>query len=202
MADPIQKLILELARLPGIGERSAARLAYYIVKASRSQGSSLARDLAGALVQVADSIGLCHQCQNFCTGGKCSICNDARRDARALCVVEGVGDLRAIEHSGAFRGRYHVLHGALAPLDGIGPAELRLDEMVERVVADGYDEVIVATNNNVEGDATALYISRLLAERGIRVTRLATGMPMGGELEYMDQATVGRALQERRDIAS
>lgn len=198
--DPIQRLVLELARLPGIGERSAARLAFYIIKKSHGGGPSMALDLAGALSQVADEIRLCEQCQNFCTAARCRFCSDSRRDLATLCVVEAVSDLRAIEESGAFRGRYHVLHGALAPLDGVGPTELRLDTIPERVSSEGFREVIIATNADVEGDSTALYLAKLLRPSGVRVTRLASGVPMGGELEYLDQATVGRALAERRDV--
>jgi recombination protein RecR len=198
--DPIQRLILELGRLPGIGERSAARLAFYILKASRGDGAPLARDLADALNRVADEVRLCDRCQNFSAAVECPICADARRDPATLCVVEGVADLRAIEHSGAFRGRYHVLHGALAPLDGIGPDDLKLGRVAERVAAEGIEEVILATNTDVEGDATALYLGRLLQPCGVRVTRLASGVPMGGELEFLDGATVGRALTDRRDV--
>lgn len=197
--DPIQQLILELARLPGIGERSAARLAYFILKQGHGGGPPLARDLAAALVRVADEVGLCSRCQNFTAGDLCGVCADQRRDMALLCVVQGVADVRAIEASGAFRGCYHVLHGALAPLDGIGPAELHLDSVVRRV-GQGVREVILATNPDVEGDATALYLAKLLRPTAVRITRLASGVPMGGELEFLDQATVGRALSERRDV--
>jgi recombination protein RecR len=200
MTDPIHRLILELGRLPGIGERSAARLAFYIVKSSRGGGPSLARDLAAALESVADEVRLCSACQNFCAGELCSICTDSRRDVCTVCVVESVADLRAVESSGAFRGRYWVLHGALAPLEGIGPDDLKLDRLVARVGAEGVTEVILATNANVEGDATALYVGQLLAGSRARVTRLASGVPLGGELEYLDQATVGRALADRRPL--
>ncbi len=199
-SDPIQRLVLELARLPGIGERTAARLAYYILNSSRSGGPSMALDLASALQQVADEVVLCSECQSFCAGERCPICSDQRRDSSVLCVVEGVADLRAVEQSGVYRGRYHVLHGALAPLDGIGPTELRLDRLVERVQRDGLGEVILATNTDIEGDATALYLKKLLAPTGVRVTRLASGVPMGGELEFLDQATLGHALTQRREM--
>lgn len=201
--DPIQRLTLELGRLPGIGERTAARLAFYIIRNAQGgaggRGSgTLARDLAAALVDAADRVGLCRECQNLCAGDVCGICNDARRDAGLVCVVEHVSDLRAIEASGTYRGRFHVLHGALAPLDGVGPDELKLDQLRERVEREGFSEVILATNADVEGDATALYLARLLSPLGVRLSRLASGVPMGGELEYVDQATLSRAIAERR----
>ncbi len=199
--DPIRRLVLELARLPGVGERSAARLAFHILKHSvSSDGPSLARDLAGALGRVADEVGMCASCHSFATAERCRICEDPHRDGRLLCVVEGVADVQAIEQSGAFGGRYYVLHGALAPLEGIGPEELKLDELVARVRAGNLDEVILATNTDVEGDTTALYLAGQLRPLGVRVTRLASGVPMGGELEYLDQATVSRALSERREV--
>jgi len=201
--DPIQRLILELSRLPGVGERSAARLAFYIIRISRKDqksGQSLAHDLARALVEVADQVGLCELCGNLTTGERCSICTDPRRDPTQLCVVEGVEDLRAVETCGGYRGLYQVLHGALAPLDGVGPDDLRLDDLVRRVAAGGFAEIILATNSDVEGDATALYVARLLKPQGVRVTRLASGIPLGGELEYVDQATLGRALAQRREF--
>ncbi len=204
--DPIEKLILELGRLPGIGERTAARLAFFVLKQARDSARfdlpPLARDLAGALVEVVEQVRLCEDCQNLCTGPKCSICTDARRDTRALCVVEGVADLRAIESCGVFRGHYHVLHGSLAPLDGVGPEELKLSDILERVRSQHYEEVILATNATVEGDATALYIGRLLRGTSVRITRLASGVPLGGELEYLDHATLGRALSARQSFDS
>lgn len=203
MSDPIARLVLQLGRMPGVGEKSATRLAHYLVKnmrSSRDKGvSSLAFDLAQALLDVDAHVGLCRSCQNITVGELCGICTDTRRDESLLCVVESVADLRAIERTSAFRGRYHVLHGALSPLDGIGPEELRLPRVFERVRV-GITEVIVATNANVEGDATALYLSRLLQPLGTKVTRLASGVPLGGEIEYLDQATLGRALIERRSI--
>lgn len=198
--DPIHRLVLELARLPGIGERTAARLAFYILKQSRGEGPSLAGDLARALLEVQERIRLCDTCQNFATERSCRICEDPKREARLLCVVEGVADLRALEESGAYRGRYHVLHGVLAPLDGVGPSELRLERVLERAQQEGVEEVVLATNADVEGDATALYLARLLKPAGLRVTRLASGVPLGGELEYIDQATLGRALADRREL--
>ncbi len=202
--DPIARLILELGRLPGVGERSAARLAYYIIKAScpasQQDGPSLAADLAQALREVAQSVGLCPGCQNLCTAAECSICADRRRDPSIICVVEGVADVRAIENSGAYSGLYHVLHGVLAPLDGIGPAELKLDQLLHRLKGGTVSEVILATGTHVEGDATALYVARLLKPLALRITRPAAGIPLGGELEYLDQGTLGRALSERREF--
>ncbi len=201
--DHVQRLIQELARLPGVGERSAARLAFYIIKSSHKTsggGHSLARDLAAALVHVADHVGLCELCGNLAEAARCSVCEDRARQPSLLCVVEGVEDLRAVEQCGAYRGLYHVLHGALAPLDGIGPDELRLPALAERVRAGGFAEVILATNSDVDGDVTALYITKLLKPTGVRVTRLASGIPLGGELEYIDRATLNRAIAERRDV--
>jgi len=196
--DPIQRLILELARLPGIGERTATRLAFHIIRASRPDGrSSLAHDLARALSEVAEQVGLCRDCRNLCAGERCAICSDARRDATALCVVETVQDLRAIEATGAYRGVYHVLHGRLSPLDGVGPDDLKLSDLLLRV-RDRVEEVILATNSDVDGDATALYLAQMLKPLALRVTRLAAGIPLGGELEYIDRATLGRALSDRR----
>jgi recombination protein RecR len=201
-AEPLERLILELGRLPGIGERSAARLAFYLLKQARETGleRSLAFDLSRVLVDVVQEVGLCAQCFNLSTTDSCALCRDSRRDAGVLCVVETVADLRALEATGVYRGMYHVLHGALAPLDGIGPEDLKLHLLEERVEAEGFREVIVGTNADVEGDATAFYLSRLLQPKGVKISRLASGIPMGGELEYLDQATLGRAMMERRDF--
>lgn len=193
--------MLELGRLPGVGERSAARLAYYIIKRSRDgHGPSLARDLAEALLEVDAKVQLCARCQNLCTEALCSICRDGRRDPKSMCVVEGVADLRAIDGAGTFAGTYHVLHGALSPLDGVGPEQLGLERLMDRVRTEQVGEVILATNATLEGDATALYLAEVLRPTGVRVTRLASGVPQGGELEYLDRATLGRALQERRAV--
>ena len=183
MSDPIQRLILELARLPGIGERSAARLAFYILRASHDQRQRgtrlLAEDLAAALGDAARDVGMCELCYNLCAGSSCSVCVDARRDPTVVCVVESVGDLRALESSGGFHGVYHVLHGSLAPLDGVGPEDLKIDALMRRIRANGVAEVILATNTDIEGDATALYIGQQLRSTSVRVTRLASGVPMG-----------------------
>ena len=202
-AEPLERLILELGRLPGIGERSAARLAFYLLKQARENGleRSLAFDLSRVLMDVVQEVGLCARCFNLSTTDTCALCKDARRDSSVLCVVETVADLRALEATGVYRGMYHVLHGALAPLDGVGPEDLKLHLLEERVEAEGFREVIVGTNADVEGDATAFYLSRLLQPKGVKISRLASGIPMGGELEYLDQATLGRAMMERRDFA-
>ena len=194
--------MVELGRLPGIGERTAARLAFYLLKQARDTGieRSLAFDLSRTLVNVVEEVGLCEECSNLSTVSRCKICTDARRDRTRLCVVETVADLRALEATGAYRGLYHVLHGALAPLDGIGPEELNLHFLEKRVNISEFEEVIVGTNADVEGDATALYLSRLLRGQGREITRLASGIPMGGELEYLDHATLGRALLDRREL--
>jgi recombination protein RecR len=199
--DPIERLIGELGRLPGIGQRTAARLAFYIIKMSRTQENApLARDLAKALIDVADQVQLCDVCQNLCTAPTCSICQDPRREQSLLCVVEGVADLRAIEESAAYSGLYYVLHGAIAPLEGVGPHDLKLPQIVTRVQTQAIGEVILATNADIEGDATALYLAQILKPTGVRMTRIASGVPMGGELEYIDRATLGRALMQRRSM--
>ena len=204
--DPVDRLILELGRLPGVGQRSAARLAFHLLKEAQDSKHAnlapLAGDLANALLDMQTKVGLCPVCQNVSVGDLCSICANPRRDARSLCVVEGLADLRAVEACNGFGGYYHVLHGVLSPLDGIGPDDLRLPQLLRRVCDGDFSEVIIATNATVEGDATALYLGRLLEPCGVTLTRLASGVPMGGELEYLDQATLGRALAERRDLVS
>ena len=204
--DPVERLILELSRLPGVGERSAARLAVYLLK--EAQGAKirsmvpLAMDLARVLQEVVEGAQLCADCGNISMGSVCRIWRDQRRNRTLLCVVEHVSDLRALEGCGGFRGLYHVLHGALAPLDGIGPEQLGLDRLVGRVGHGDFQEVLVATGADVEGDTTALYIARLLRGVEVKITRLASGVPMGGELEYLDSATLHRAVAERRDFES
>jgi recombination protein RecR len=200
--DPIQRLILRLGRLPGIGEKTATRLAFHILRAPEAH----ARELAQAILEVREKIRLCSVCCNLTERDPCAICADARRDATILCVVAQPTDLLAIERSGQFHGRYHVLHGVLSPLDGIGPDDLRIADLIRRLkdvgVGDGdrTAEAILATSPNVEGEATAMYIARLLKPLGIRVTRIASGVPIGGELEYVDQVTLTRALEGRREM--
>jgi recombination protein RecR len=194
--DPIQRLILRLGRLPGIGEKTATRLAFHILRAPEAQ----ARELAQAILEVREKIRLCSVCCNLTEQDPCAICADARRDGTIVCVVAQPTDLLAIERSGQFHGRYHVLHGALSPLDGIGPDDLRIGDLLRRVGPEGVVEVILATSPNVEGEATAMYIARLLKPAGLKVTRIASGVPIGGELEYVDQVTLTRALEGRREM--
>jgi recombination protein RecR len=195
VTDPIARLTALLARLPGVGEKTAQRLAFHVLKAA----PEYARELAQALLALREEIRLCSSCCNLTAQDPCAICRDAQRDPRMICVVESVPDLLAVERTREFRGRYHVLHGALSPLDGIGPDQLKLKELVARL-HHGVEEVIVATDPTVEGEATALYITRLVKPLGVRVTRIAQGLPMGGDLEYADQVTLARALQGRREI--
>jgi recombination protein RecR len=196
VADPIARLVKELARLPGIGEKTAQRLAFHILDA----GSAFAEDLAAAITGVVRDVRCCSSCQTLTDRDPCPICADPQRDARLLCVVEGVPDLVAIERTHEYRGRYHVLHGALSPLDGVGPGDLKVRELLLRLERSPADEVVLATNPDVEGEATALYLTKLLKPLGIKVTRIAQGIPMGGDLEYADQVTLARALAGRREV--
>lgn len=193
---PIDRLIHELAKLPGIGERTAQRLAFFILRQPREYSEAL----AGALSDVKEKVRLCSECQNLTEHDPCGICSDPRRVPETICVVEEPSDVMAVERTHSFRGRYHILHGALSPLDGIGPEDLKIADLIRRLESGGVSEVIVATNASVEGEATALYISRLIKPTGIRVTRLASGIPVGGDLEYIDASTLTRALEERREI--
>src|SRR3954468_17141165 len=194
MADPIRRLVQELARLPGVGEKTATRLAFHLIRSNRQQ----IRDLAQALIDATDKIRLCSVCMNMTEADPCGMCTDPRRDAETICVVATPSDLIAIDRGGHFRGRYHVLHGLLSPLEGIGPDDIRLAELVRRVGGDPpVREVIIATSPSVDGEATAMYIARTLKPLGVRVSRIATGLPVGGELEYSDQATIARALAGR-----
>lgn len=196
--DPIARLTVLLARLPGIGEKTAQRLAFHVLKSP----PSYARELAEALLALESSVRLCSICCNLTSADPCSLCRDTRRDERSLCVVESVPDLLAVERTREFRGRYHVLHGALSPLDGIGPDQLKLKELLARFQSGehSFDEVIIATDPTVEGEATALYLCRLLKPLGVRVTRIAQGVPTGSDLEYADQVTLARALAGRREV--
>lgn len=202
MSDPIQRLVRELARLPGVGERTATRLAFHLIRRPESQ----VRELASALLDVVEKIHLCSVCMNLTERDPCALCTDARRDPAALCVVSMPTELLAIERAGHYGGRYHVLHGLLSPLDGVGPEDLRIAELVRRVEPPGQgggprvEEVIVATSASVEGEATALYLARVLKPLGVSVTRIASGIPVGGELEYSDQATIARALAGRSPL--
>jgi recombination protein RecR len=196
VADPIARLVKELARLPGIGEKTAQRLAFHILDA----GPELAGDLAAAITSVVRDVRCCSSCQTLTDRDPCPICADPERDPKILCVVEAVPDLVAVERTHEFRGRYHVLHGALSPLDGVGPGDLKVRELLLRLEHASVDEVVIATNPDVEGEATALYLTKLLKPLGIKVTRIAQGIPMGGDLEYADQVTLARALAGRREL--
>jgi recombination protein RecR len=192
MSDPIRRLVQHLARLPGVGEKTATRLAFHMVRAPKQQ----TRDLAQALLELADRIRLCSVCANVTEQDPCAICSDPRREDDVVCVVATPADLVAIDRGGTFRGRYHVLHGLLSPLEGIGPEDLRIAELMRRL-SGPVREVILATAASVEGEATAMYLARLVKPLGITVSRIATGLPVGGELEYSDQATIARALAGR-----
>lgn len=193
MSDPIQTLVRELARLPGVGEKTATRLAFHLIRRPESQ----VRELAAALVSVVEKIRLCSTCMNLTERDPCGLCADSRRDPTLLCAVATPSELLAIDRSGQYSGRYHVLHGLLSPLEGIGPEDLRIAELLARLEAKEVREVIVATSASVEGEATALYLARLIKPLGVTVTRIASGIPVGGELEYSDQATIARALAGR-----
>jgi recombination protein RecR len=194
-AGPIARLVQQLAKLPGIGEKTAARLAFHILRGSSEDAAAL----SAAIVEVKQKIRFCSVCCDLTERDPCALCSDARRDGSLVCVVAQPQDVAAIERAGGFRGRYHVLHGTLSPLDGIGPEDLRVAELVRRC-ADGIGEVILATSPSVEGEATAVYIAKLVRPLGVRTTRIATGVPIGGELEYADQVTLARAIDGRRDI--
>ncbi|HZZ85398.1 MAG TPA: recombination mediator RecR [Anaeromyxobacteraceae bacterium] len=196
VADPIARLVKELARLPGIGEKTAQRLAFHILE----QGAEQAGALADAITGVVRDVRCCSVCQTLTDRDPCALCGDPRRDPRIICVVESVPDLVAVERTHEFKGRYHVLHGALSPLDGVGPSDLKIRELLLRLEREPADEVVVATNPDVEGEATALYLKKLLGPSGVKVTRLAQGLPMGGDLEYADQVTLARALAGRREL--
>ena len=199
MSDPSLEAVRQLRRLPGIGEKSATRLAMHLVRSPKPQ----VRELAQALIDATEQIGLCSTCMTLTAEDPCRLCADQRRDNDVVCVVAQPSDVIAIERGGHYRGRYHVLHGVLAPLDGVGPDDVRIAELVRRRAPVGgapVQEVIVATAPTVEGEATAMYLARLIKPLGVRVTRIATGLPDGGDLEYSDQATIGRALAGRTSL--
>ncbi len=195
-AKPIDHLIEALARLPGIGKKTASRLAFHILRSSSSEAQELAR----AILDVKEKIRLCSICFNLTDENPCRICQDERRTGGILCVVEGPNDLIAIENTGVFNGRYHVLHGTISPLDGVGPDHLKMKELLERLQKEKISEVILANNPTVEGGATALYLIDLIKPLGIKVTRIAYGIPMGSEIEYSDGMTLSKALEGRREI--
>jgi recombination protein RecR len=201
-AGPIQQLIDELARLPGIGPKSAQRVAFHLLKATPQD----ARRLAEAIVEAKDKVRLCRDCFNVADAELCKYCSDPRRERSVICVVQEPPDIVAIERTREFGGLYHVLQGAISPIDGVGPQDLRVAELLQRIEQarrseTPVEEVILATNPNIEGEATAMYLARLLEPLGIRVTRLASGLPVGGDLEYADEVTLGRALEGRRRIS-
>jgi recombination protein RecR len=193
---PVQALIDELGRLPGVGPKSAQRIAYYLLKAAPED----ANRLAAAISEAKASVSWCRRCFNVAQGELCRFCRDERRDPTVLCVVEEPRDIVAVERTHEFRGRYHVLQGAISPIEGIGPEQLRVQELVRRIGDEEVQEVILATNPNIEGEATAMYLARLLKPVGVTVTRLASGLPVGGDLEYADEVTLGRALEGRREV--
>jgi recombination protein RecR len=193
---PIQDLIDELSRLPGVGPKSAQRLAFYMVKAPPQD----AKRLAEAILAAKERVRFCKECFSVSEGDLCRICRDPGRDATVICVVEESKDQAAVEKAGVIKGRYHVLGGAISPLEGIGPDDLRVQELLDRVARDHVQEVILATNPNLEGNATAMYVAALLKPIGVTVTRLASGLPVGGDLEYADEVTLGQALEGRREM--
>jgi recombination protein RecR len=195
-AGPVQDLIDELGRLPGIGPKSAQRIAFHLLKLPRDDALRLAR----AITEAKDKVQFCRRCFNVGEGEECTICLDARRDPTVVCVVEEPRDIVAVERTAEFRGRYHVLQGAISPIEGIGPEQLRVRELLERIEPEGITEVILCTNPNLEGEATSMYLSRLLKPLGLRVTRIASGLPVGGDLEYADELTLGRAIEFRREV--
>lgn len=196
VAEPINQLIKKLAKFPGVGEKTAARLALYILRSSKEEAVELAR----SIVNVKEKIALCPICYNLTDQDPCEICKDERRDKELLCVVEEPGDLMALESSGEFRGRYHVLHGVISPLDGVTPDDIKIKELIERLKSGQVKEVIVATNPTTNGNTTALYLSKLIKPLNIKVTRIAQGIPIGGDIEYTDEVTLKRAMEGRRDF--
>ena len=193
---PVQSLIDELGRLPGIGPKSAQRIAFHLLKVDAED----ARRLARSITEAKERVSWCRRCFNFAEGELCTFCRDERRDAHVVCVVEEPRDIVAIERTGEFKGRYHVLQGAISPIEGIGPEQLRIKELLGRVSEQGITEIILATNPNIEGEATAMYLARMLKPLDLRVTRIASGLPVGGDLEYADEVTLGRALTGRREM--
>jgi len=194
---PLEHLIKNLSRLPGIGQKSASRVALYILRSPKE----LAENLARSLVDVKEKIRFCSVCFNFTDKDPCVICADDSRSNGVLCIVEGPGDQLALEESGAFKGKYHVLHGVLSPLDGVGPEDLKISELMGRLSREAIQEVILATNPTTEGEATVSFLSKLLSEKGIKTSRIALGIPMGGDLKYMDSMTLRHALKSRTPLS-
>jgi recombination protein RecR len=195
-AEPISKLIKAFSRLPGIGEKTASRLALFVLNSDREYVEELAR----SLVDVKNKVGLCSECSSFSDSDPCSICSDRTRDSGTVCVVGDYKDMVALEGVGSYRGGYHILHGLLAPLKGIGPDEIRIKELISRVERKGVREVILATSFDAEGEATATYLMNTLKPYGLKLTRIASGVPVGSYIEYMDCATLGRAMEGRREV--
>ena len=195
-AEPVSRLIEELGKLPGIGPKSAARLTYYLLRIPEAE----ARALAEAIIAVKEKTVLCSSCQNITDSNPCAVCASKERDHSIICVVKEPLDIMALERTGRYRGLYHVLHGVLSPMDGIGPDNLKIKELLQRLKAGSVSEVILATNPNLEGEATAMYLQRLLSPFGVRLTRLARGLPVGGDLEYADEVTLTHALEGRREM--
>lgn len=195
--DAIQNALDELGRLPGIGPKGAQRITYWLLARSAEDASRL----TDSITTLKESISFCPQCWDFAENGElCKTCSDPRRELSLLCVVEEPRDVMAIERTGEFRGRYHVLHGSISPMDGVGPEQLRIRELLERLAGDEIEEVILATNPNVEGETTAVFLAKTIKQLGTKVTRLASGLPVGGDLEFADELTLGRALEARREL--
>jgi recombination protein RecR len=197
-APAVQQLIDEFGRLPGVGPKSAQRIAFYLLKAPLEDAQRLSR----AIDIAKQTVSFCERCFNVSEGPLCEICRDERRDGHVVCVVEEPRDVVAVERTSEFRGRYHVLQGSINPIEGIGPDQLRVKELLARLEPEGIQEVILCTNPNIEGEATAMYLARLLSPLGVDVTRIASGLPVGGDLEYADELTLGRALEGRRKVES
>ncbi len=195
-AEPIARLIQELTKLPGVGEKTASRLALHILRAPKEDAEGLAR----AIVDIKEKIRLCAQCLNLTEQELCAVCRDPKRNCEQICVVSGPEDLMALEKSGGYRGLYHVLHGALSPLEGIGPNDLRIPEFMARLQEGTVKEVILATNPSAEGEATAQYLAQIIKPLGLRVTRIARGVPMGGDLQYIDEVTLSKSLENRTPV--
>jgi recombination protein RecR len=195
-AEPLARLIQEFKRLPGVGQKSAQRLAFHVLRNSREQAAALAQ----ALLDVKDQLGICESCNNISDGELCNFCRDPHRDRSVICVVEEPHNILPIETTRQFNGLYHVLHGALSPLRGIGPDQLRIANLLERIQQGDNSELIIATNPTVEGEATAVYLSRLMKPLGVKVTRIAMGIPVGSDLEFADEVTMGKSLENRREM--
>jgi recombination protein RecR len=196
LAEPLARLIQECKRLPGIGQKSAQRIAFYLLRAPREEAEKLAQ----AILDVKDKLGICAECNNISDGDLCQFCRDPHRERTQICVVEEPHNILPIETTHAFRGLYHVLHGAISPLRGVGPEQLKIQSLVERLRQNEIQEIILATNPTVEGEATAVYLSRLLKPLGPRITRIAMGIPVGSDLEFADEVTMSRSLENRREM--